>query len=729
MLRRRHRPLMSPPSPIRASIALLPGLLLWQQAARAQDAEQPQQLPEVTVTAERVETALRRTPVSVGVVSQDEIDRRSMYTLSDLAGTVAGVTVPNGFSSAPQAVGIRGVGVSLPAMSQAVGIYVDDVPLIRGYATGVWDLPDIARVEVLRGPQGTLYGQNSTAGAVKIVSLDPVAAPSAWVQLGLGNFGEKEAKGYAVGAIGTGPLSASLAFSHRENDGFAYNQTLQERVNHLDFTQFRAKLRLAPSADYDAVLAIDGLQDRSDTNSANFPFNVPGLAPRVTLTGSTDGPFKRNAGGAELKQRLRLAADLSFRSITAWRGYKDDPQIGDFGGLPPPRFFLQQTERQSAWSQEFQWQKTGGPTTWTAGLIAVHDDFDFHRFSSTLPLTAKTSFNNEALSKLATTDLGAYGQLRHALDEQDSISFGLRAYRTEQTGSNEFWTSGPGPAYPRVGVIYDAEGLSTRKSGVLPRLSLERQFDPDTYGYLSIAKGAKFGGFNRAANSLFAAEYPTQPEQVTTYEAGSKWRGFDGRATAQFALFYNDYRDYLASLMNAKINGVQVNDTVLLNAGKAKTYGADLDLAARLSEHLDWTGSIELLRSRFDEFLASASSANFVGNQLPYASHVSGGSSIHYGAPIAALGQLSLSASVQYLSAQFSDVANTPLLAVKPQTYVNLGASLTTLSSSPWAVSLTVRNAFDRTQIILRQVVPSLGVDAGGYNLPRTVVLAVRHEL
>ena len=722
-----HRRRQRPSSPTRATLALLPGLLLWQAAARAQDTAQPEQLPEVTVTAERVETALRRTPVSVGVVSQDEIDRRSLYTLSDLAGTVAGVTVPNGFSSAPQAVGIRGVGVSLPAMSQAVGIYVDDVPLIRGYATGLWDLPDITRIEVLRGPQGTLYGQNSSAGAVKIVSLDPVAAPSAWLQAGLGNFGEKELKGYAVGALGTGPLSASFAFSHRENDGFAYNETLQDRVNRLDFTQFRAKLRFAPSADYDAVLAVDGLQDRSDTNTANFPFNVPSLAPRVTLTGSTDGPFKRNAGGVEFKQRVGLGEGLAFRSITAWRGYRDDPQIGDFGGLPPPRFYLEQTEHQNAWSQEFQWQKTGGPTTWTAGLIAVHDDFEFHRYTTTLPPSATTPAHNEALSRLATTDLGAYAQLRHAFDDKDSVTFGLRAYRTLQTGSNEFWNGGPDHA--RLGVIYDAEGLSTRKSALLPRLSLERRFDADTFGYLSVAKGAKFGGFNRAANSLFAAEYPTQPEQVTTYEAGSKWRGFQGRATAQFALFYNDYRDYLASLANARLNGVQINDTVLLNAGKAKTYGADLDLAAKLGEHLDWTASLELLRSRFDEFLSTASGANFVGNQLPYAPHVSGGLSLHYGTALARLGQVSLDASVQYQGAQFSDVANTPLLAVKPQTYVNFGAALTTPSDSPWTFSVTVRNAFDRTQIILRQVIPSLGVDAGGYNLPRTVVLAVRHDL
>ncbi|HEY4081507.1 MAG TPA: TonB-dependent receptor [Burkholderiaceae bacterium] len=701
-------------------------MLLAQPSASAQEAK-TEQLPEVTVTAERSETILRRTPVSVGVVGQDEIDQRSMYTLSDLAGTIAGVTVPNGFSSSPQAVGIRGVGVSLPAMSQAVALYVDDVPLVRGYATGVWDLPDIARFEVLRGPQGTLYGQNSTAGAVKIVSLDPVASPSAWWQLGAGNYGEKEVKAYAVGALGPGPLSASFAFSHRENDGYAYNATLSEKVNRLNFTQFRTKLRYAPSADFDAVLAVDGLQDRSDTNSSNFPFNVPGSPPRVNYVSSTDGPFKRNAGGVELKLRKAINAEMSFRSITAWRTYHDDPQIGDFGGLVPARFYLEQTEKQNAFSQEFQWQKTGGPLTWTTGLVAVHDDFTFTRYSSTLALTATKPSDTDAYTKLETTDLGAYGQLRYALDALDSVSFGLRAYHTKQTGSNQFWVSDAD--HDHVAPIYNAQGLSTQKSGVLPRLSLERQFDPDLFGYASVAQGAKFGGFNRAANSLFAAEFPAKPERVTAYEIGGKGRLAGGRATVQLAAFYNDYRDYLSALTNATLNGVQINDTVLLNAGRAKTYGVDLDMAAKLSEHLDWTLSAEVLRTRFDEFLSTASGSNFVGNQLPNASRLSGGSSIRYSAPVVDCGQLSLSASVQYQGAQFADVANTPALRVAPQTYVHLGAAFSTLSSSPWTVSLVVRNALNRTQMILRQIIPSLGVDAGAYNLPRTVVLSVRHDI
>jgi iron complex outermembrane receptor protein len=122
-------------------------------------------------------------------------------------------------------------------------IYVDDVPLIRGYATALWDLPDIQRIEVLRGPQGTLYGQNSTAGAVKIVSIEPGSDREAWVSAGIGNYDALEFRGYVNEPIGTEGTAASFAFSRRTNDGFAYNASLNEGANKLDATQFRAKLK------------------------------------------------------------------------------------------------------------------------------------------------------------------------------------------------------------------------------------------------------------------------------------------------------------------------------------------------------------------------------------------------------------------------------------------------------------------------------------------------------
>ena len=679
------------------------------------------------MTAERTETLLRRTPVSEGVIGAQEIDTKAIRQLSDIVGVVAGVTVPNGFSNQPQAVGIRGVGVSIPAMSQAVGIYVDDVPLVRGYATALWDLPDIERIEVLRGPQGTLYGQNLTAGAIKLVSIDPGADPVAWVSASLGNYGEREAHGYANGRLGGGPLSGSFAFSRRSNDGFGYNATLDEHVNKLDATQFRAKVRLTATPDVDAVLAVDGLQDRSDTNTTNFPLNAPQTRPRVTYTSADVGAFERDAGGVSLKLGDRLGPNLMLRSISAFRAYRDDPSVVDFGGLVIQRFGIAQTVDQRVLSQELQLQGHQAALDWTAGLMLVGDVFDFHRHSTQFPLPAPAPIYTEAQTHQRTVDAGLYGQANYALDAETHLTAGLRVYRTRQTALNQFWDTDFDQT--RTKSVYVTPKLSTSHDGVLPRLGIDRQWTPYVFVYASVAQGAKFGGFNRAAQSLTSAEVAANPEKVTTYEAGSKGRFADGRVTANVAIFYNDYRDYLASLTNTTINGVLVTDSVLVNAGKASTYGVDFEAAAKLTRLTDWTLTLEALRTRIESFEnpTGAQSGDLVGNQLPYAPRLSAGSSVNQELPFADGSSLTLNASVQHSAAQFSDVANTPLLKIPAQTYFNLAAGYMT-AARHWSFSLKVKNLTNRTYVLLRQVIPPLGVDAGFYDSPRTVLATVRYD-
>ena len=704
------------PSSVAAACATL--LAPW---AAAQSAVEPVALPEVTVTAERVETVLRKTPVSVGVVDSKEIERKGITQLNDLVGLVAGVSVPNGFSNMPQAVGIRGVGVSSAAMAQAVGIYMDDVPLIRGYATALWDLPDIERIEVLRGPQGTLYGQNATAGAVRYLSVDPSADTNAWLSLGAGNFDAFEVRGYANGALGDGPLSASLAFSRKVNSGYARNATLDTDVNRIDATQFRAKLRWAVNDTTNTVLAIDGLKDGSDTHTTNYPVGAP---PRVTYTPAGPGAFERQAGGVSLKVESQLGDGLKFRSITSYRGYKDDPTVADFGGLATPQYVISQRIEQQAFTQEFQLQGRDTRRQWTVGTMFVSDRFDFERGVDAYPTSGLV--HSEARTHQETQDLGLYGQGRQAVDERTGVIGGLRLYHTRQTASNAFdRTNGGGTLVP----VYAVDGLSTSKTGLLPRLGLDHQWSPDLYLYTSVAQGAKFGGYNRAAESVISAQTATDPERVTTWEAGGKGRFLDGRLAANVSVFYNDYRDYLAALPNLVINGVTVPDTVLVNAGKARTYGVDVDMAAKLTARVDWTFSLELLKSRFEEFAnpTGQASRDYVGNDLPNAPPVTLGTTLSYRQPFANGAEANLDATLQYLKSQYTDVANTPALKAPDQTYVNLGANYID-PSHHWTFSMRVRNLFDKSYALLHTRIPIYGVDAVYYNPPRTLMFTARYD-
>ncbi len=696
-------------------------------APAASAAASTPQVQDVIVTAQRRQSVLGKTPLSVGVLDQHAIETHGTAQLSDLVGVVPGVTVPNGFSNQPQAVGIRGVGVSVAAMSQAVGIYIDDVPLIRGYATALWDLPDIARIEVLRGPQGTLYGQNLTAGAVRVISIEPDADPVAWVSASVGNYRDAEVHAYVNGPIGDGPVSGSLAFSRRDNEGFGYNASTGEHDNELDATQFRTKLRVKEPSGLDATLAIDGLVDRSDTNTGDFPLNDPRSKPRVNFTTATPGPFKRLAGGMEFKLSHPLGNGVDLHSFTGYRAYKDDPTIADIGGQAVLRYLLSQTVQQKAFSQELQLQAKQERIDWTAGAMLVSDRFDFERIVDQIPPPPKARVDTDGVTHLETTDVGLYGQGHYRWSEELGLTAGLRAYRTTQTGANQFWFVDA--QHQRTQSVYTAPGLSTSSKGLLPRLGIDWQPSRDEFLYASFAKGEKFGGFNRATASVAASTYAAHPEKVSTWELGSKSRLAGGRLTADVALFLNDYDDYLASLQNTVIGGVLVPDQVLVNAGKAKTWGADIDVAAKLAEHTDLSLSTELLRTRVMQFEnpTGAAVSDYVGNELPYASRFSLSASFEHLQPLPDGSALDFTATLQHLSRQYTDLQNSASGTIVPQTYVNLGLSWAT-PERHWTVSLRVRNATNRTYVVLRTTIPSVAVDAANYNAPRTVLATLRHD-
>jgi iron complex outermembrane receptor protein len=277
--------------------------------------------------------------------------------------------------------------------------------------------------------------------------------------------------------------------------------------------------------------------------------------------------------------------------------------------------------------------------------------------------------------------------------------------------------------------VYTATGLSTSSKGLLPRLGVDWQPSRDEFLYASFAKGQKFGGYNRATASERASTYAAHPEKVGTWELGSKSRLAGGRVTADIALFRNDYEDYLAALANTVIDGVLVPDQVLVNAGKAKTWGADIDLAAKLAEHTDLSLSMELLRTRIDRFEnpTGAAISDYVGNELPFASHLSLSLNFEHQQPLPDASALDFTAALQHLSRQYSDLQNSTNGTVVPQTCVNLGLGWTT-PERHWTFSLRVHNVTNRTYVVLRSTLPSVNVDAANYNAPRTVLATVRHD-
>lgn len=325
-----HRPL---------ALALASVLTLFAGSVVADDEplakkEKDAKLETVIVTAERRTSDVQKTAVAVSAVGAQQLQDRGVHTLGDLVGQAAGLTLPSGFSTPTQQyVFIRGIGSSRPAGNPSVGIYVDDVYLPRQFANSYVNLPDIEQVEVLRGPQGTLYGQNTSAGAIKVISRDPSESLTGSVDVRAGNLGTVESQAYVSGALVPGTLKASLALAKRESDGYYRNKTRGSDVNGYDTTQGRLKLLFTPSDDLRFDFAIDEAYDHSD-NTVTTP---TGSRPRDTLA-AWDTETDQKSGGLSLKITKDLNENLALKSITAWRRI-DDTQPWDTDG-EGVRFFV-----------------------------------------------------------------------------------------------------------------------------------------------------------------------------------------------------------------------------------------------------------------------------------------------------------------------------------------------------------------------------------------------------
>ena len=285
-------------------------------------------LPEIKVTAERRETTLEKTPIVVSVIDAEELTKRDVTKLNDLAGLAAGVNIPDQ-TMQTQSVFIRGIGSSRPIGNPSVGWYLDDVYIPRSFGSSfVGSLPDIERVEILHGPQGTLYGQNTSSGALKLISRQPTGQPEGWISVGVGNQGQVETRGYVTDSLVPDVLSGSLAVATSHVDGDVNDEYLHKYVDGYENQQLRGILRWTPrNSDLIATLTFDGLN--ADSTSGATPLNCPGTGVRQNFS-DYDPEQNYDSGGVSLKLEGGLTQALSWKSVSAYRGFNvvmpsDDP--------------------------------------------------------------------------------------------------------------------------------------------------------------------------------------------------------------------------------------------------------------------------------------------------------------------------------------------------------------------------------------------------------------------
>jgi iron complex outermembrane receptor protein len=490
----------------------------------------------------------------------------------------------------------------------------------------LFDLYDVQRVEVLRGPQGTLYGKNTIAGAIKIVSKRPADELTGQVELLGGEYGRFDAKAYISGPIGD-TLSFSLAGLTSNRDGIVKDPVTGREYNDIDTQAGRAMLLWQPGDSLDVTLSFDYTRQRNaltlgraeapllQTDFGNFvdiPVSVRPLTPapvgeydfktRTSFTG--DEGQKLDHWGGSLTFDWRLGDSWRLKSISAYRELEPDLYIDiDASEFELGDVFVGIDQDQT--SQEFQLlYDGGGRVSGVFGLyyleenIASHQEAyadDFLTWTPAPGLVLPITFLRTIDDDQQTTSYAAFADVTIDVTDNLSASIGVR-YTDEEKDYFRTNTAFYGAPLTALGGTF-AFNANDSWEALTPSASLDYSITPDNLIYARVARGFKGGGFNGRANSA-ADTSSFDPEYVWTYEIGTKNQSYDGRLTVNAAAFYSDYTDF-----QARVGGDDPGSFPVINAGEMEIYGAELEIVALPVDAWDLRASLGYLSADYKEFV------------------------------------------------------------------------------------------------------------------------------
>ena len=602
----------------------------------AQAQEDPGRGDVIIVTARRRQETAQEVPLAISVIRGDSIESTGNFNVLKLQQLAPTLQV---YASNPRntAVNIRGLGVPFGLTSdgfeQGVGIYVDDVYNAR-VAAATFDFLDVEQVEVLRGPQGSLYGKNTTAGAINITTNQPTFDFEGRAEVTIGNLNFKQAKAAVSGPL-SDTIAARIALSSTSRRGTIFNVTSDHYINAQDNIGLRGILLFQPNDDLSITLSGD--YNRQNPECCGTVFVRTGLTQRPlarqyeALAAAQNyrvisrNPFDRltdidaplNAGnvigGASLKVKLD-AGPGTLTSISAWRFWDWKPENDrDFTGLPIVTA-SQNPSQQDQYSQEFRYNYAGDRVDFVIGAFGFKQRIDTQGYeqqgaaSSRWNLTGALASNPVVLAGLTahntqflkSTSAALFGQASWKVTDALTIQPGLRINYDKKSGFYQrVVTTGAGAL---LSCPQPAGSIGAAQCGVFtPQTSAPSVSDwnfsydlnanykvaQDVLAYASYAKSFKTVGINQNGLPLDAAGVPiatagiVKPESVNHFELGVKTQFLDRRATFNLTAFRTDIKNYQATVTNGQLGVLR---GYLANAGKVRSQGLEADFKIRPSD-------------------------------------------------------------------------------------------------------------------------------------------------
>jgi iron complex outermembrane receptor protein len=570
-----------------AALSCLVGVAQAQAQASVAAATDPAiSVGEVIVTAQRREERLRDVPITMTVRSGEALTAAGVDTIRDLHVVTPGLRIDrNGVSVQPSIRGITALDGN-PGNDANVSIYVDGVYRPNPAANN-FDFPDVDRIEVLKGPQGTLFGRNATGGAIRIQTIRPSFSPSGQATVGYGSFNDVLAKGYVTGPVLGDQVAALLSGYYEKNDGYLKDDTRGgAHTGRLRSVLLRAKLLFAPTDGVRFVLGAEKMH-RRDGSLSGQPFlgntatrGTPGvIIPTEPWHIANNGDPHVTADQSVLS--LTGDVDVGFATLNTISAYINSkvysPVEDDYTNIDRSLFFTH--ARQKTLSQEVNLtSKAEGPLKWVVGVFYYNDDANYDPLAIASP---GSTFN--IYGRQRTAAYAAFGEATYAFTDRFSAIVGVR-YSHEKRRLNGSFGSGLGPAV-----------AEKTFSSTTPRVSLLYKATETTNLYATYSQGFKSGGFT--ASSLNPTGF--NPEKVRGLEAGVK-SDPSRLVSVNAAAFYYDYRDQQVQAAVQVSPGVTVGTTT--NAARSRIYGVEFDGVVRPFEGFTLTGEVSWLHARYRSF-------------------------------------------------------------------------------------------------------------------------------
>lgn len=719
-----------------ALIALPAAFAAAQDAAKEanEDGSEEKMLGEVVVSARRREETLLEVPVAVTAFTERAIENAAIDDLGDLDANVPNLTIyaARGSSSTVTAY-MRGVGQSDPlwGVDPGVGVYLDDVYIARPQGA-LLDILDVGRLEVLRGPQGTLYGKNTLGGAIKYISKPLQPETSASIGVVFGSDAQTDLKGSFSSALGSDSVLAKLSFGSFSRAGFGENRRTRQDVSDKEILVARATLGIQASDTLSLTFSADWLDDQSGVRGAQRlnafnaadPSRTPPLNSRYDVLNGMPNVNDTNLDGLSLTADWLLNDAWTLKSITARRSSDTDTNI-DFDTLPNTIADVRAVYSDKQFSQELQALYDAGES--------FNGVFGLYYFNGE---AGGTVFNNFFGRSFGTTNgvvdtdsIAIFGEGTYRLNDQWAITTGLR-YTRETKAADVLNQAFSDISFTRV-IATPADFTDEADFNALsPKISLDYTTEDGSLIYGLISRGFKSGGFNIRANvaAVPRSARPFDDESVTSFEVGAKTALLDDALYVSSSVFYNRYRDIQLSVFTAfDANGDGIDDSFFgdfTNAGRATVRGAELELAYGGNLGLNVSGNLAYLDAKYDEFLDRG--VNVAANQR-FTNAPRGSGALNLGYGWNAFGG-TLNARVAY--AHQSKVYPTTDLseAIAQEGYGLVSGGLIWRDDEHWTVALQGSNLTDKEYRTTGYNIPVLGVLTGFYGAPRQVALHVRYE-